>query len=189
MTEADKVKITRKQLRLILETAAKQKDKEAVFSIIYTSAYVQEYMEDLYNAIWSSFENRGEQDDYKIVNVLEDLTSMLTRPVMDLGSEYSLYTKELDAADDEGIEFEAGNAEKFDFEESVYLGIENINRFINEQTPMGMSALEALRHVKDRKINIGLIKRTTDFLLSLMDDDRVLSVLDQIDYEYQRMKM
>ena len=183
------MKITRKQLRLILETAAKQKDKEAVFSIIYTSAYVQEYMEDLYNAMFSSLENRGVQDDYKIVNVLEDLTTALTRPVMDLGSEYSPYRKILDAADDERIEFEANDAEKFDFEESVYLGIEKINQLINEQTPMGMGALEALRHVKDRNINIGIIRRTTDFLLSLMNDDRVLSVLDQIDSEYQRMKM
>ena len=189
MTEEDKLKISRAQIRLILETAAKQKDKEAVFSIIYTSAYVQEYMEDLYNAILSTLENQGGQNDYKIVNVLEDLTSMLTRPIMDMGSEYSFFSKILDDADDEGIEFEANNAEKFDFEESVYLGVEKINRFINEQTPMGMSTVEALRHVKDNASNIGLIRRSTDFLLSLMDDDQVLSILDQIDSEYQRMKM
>ena len=48
------MKITRRQLRMIIKEAvvASDQDKEAAFAIIYTSDYIQTYMERAYNAFF-----------------------------------------------------------------------------------------------------------------------------------------
>ena len=48
-----KMKITRRQIRRIIKeaVAASDQDKEAAFAIIYTSDYIQGYMERAYNCL------------------------------------------------------------------------------------------------------------------------------------------
>ena len=82
----------------------------------------------------------------------------------------------------DGIVGEAEDAAQFDFRESVYKPIEEINRFITQGTPIGMSVLDAVRNYQLQLDNKARpIQTALDELMALMNDDQALATLDQLD--------
>ena len=181
------MKLTKRQLRRIIEQAIHsdgqaERNKEAAYTLIYTAEYVREQTEVLYDAIWSML-TKTKQTRYdtrfKAVNALEDLGSALNMSIMALPDEK--FNEIIDDSQSNGIENEASDLAKFDFSESAYKPIKEIDRLINQGTPMGMSVIDAMRHVGDPESNIGVAQRSTQFLVSLMDDDQTLEVFDKLD--------
>ncbi len=186
------MKITRKQLRRIVETITAyggsstgdyQPDKEAVYAIIYTAEYVRVYAEILYLSIFKMLKQAGESrtdTKFKTINALEDLESVFKDIILSWeGPKYDMIVED---AKSDGIEAEAEAAAKLDFQESVYTGIQKVERLINQQTPIGMSAIDALKKLGHSKRGfIAVINRTVPFLLSLMDDDTTLAIFDELD--------
>lgn len=192
------MKITRRQLRRIIKeadeyAALKKKWKEAVYAIMYIKEYVQVYMEDLYNVIHEMAREAAPDDplvrlnrpdDYKPIDVLTKLTKQLNGVIVDMFNNQPALESYMDSARyDDGIVGEAEGTAQTDFLESVYKPIEEINRFITQGTPIGMSVLDALSEpgVGIPSTKAGLIQTTLDSLMALMDDDQVLAILDQLD--------
>ena len=96
--------------------------------------------------------------------------------------EKKFLTSYLNGDEADGIVGEAENTAKFDFQESVYKPIEEINRFITQGTPIGMSVLDAVRNYQLQLDNKARpIQAALDELMALMNDDQVLATLDQLD--------
>ena len=182
------MKITRRQLRRIIKeadeyAAIRDKAKEAVFSIMYLTEYVQVYMEDLYNAIYDTLAATSTEPIISPIKTLTKLTNILTAAVIEMSNmEKKFITSYLDGDEADGIVGEAEDAAQFDFRESVYKPIEEINRFITQGTPIGMSVLDAVRNYQLQLDNkVGPIQAALDELMALMNDDQVLATLDQLD--------
>ena len=191
------MRITRRQLRRIIKEADEYADiykkwKEAVYVIMYIKEYVQVYMEDLYNVIHEMAQGAAPDDplvrlnrpdDYKPIDALTKLTNILTAAVIEMSNmEKKFLTSYLDGDEADGIVGEAEDTARFDFQESVYKPIEEINRFIIQGTPIGMSVLDAVRNYQLQLDNkVGPIQAALDELMALMNDDQVLATLDQLD--------
>ena len=186
------MKITKRQLRRIVETITAyggtsgggfQPDKEAAYAIIYTAEYVRVYAEVLYLSIFKMLKQAGKprtDTNFKAINALEDLESVFKDVILSWdGPKFDVIVED---SKSDGIEAEAETAAKLDFQESVYTGIQEVDRLINQQTPMGMSAIDALKKLGHSKRGfIAVINRTVPFLLSLLDDDVTLAIFDELD--------
>ena len=119
----------------------------------------------------------------KRIKTLKKLTNILTATVIEMSNmEKKFITSYLDGDEADGIVGEAEEAARFDFQESVYKPIEEINRFIIQGTPIGMSVLDAVRNYQLQLDNkAGPIQAALDELMALMNDDQVLATLDQLD--------
>ena len=192
------MRITRRQLRRIIKEVDEYEDiykkwKEAVYAIMYIKEYVQVYMEDLYNVIHRMAQEAAPDDplvrlnrpdDYKPIDVLTKLTNQFNGVIVDIGRNQPALERYMDSARyDDGIVGEAEGTAQTDFLESVYKPIEEINRFITQGTPIGMSVLDALSEpgVGVPSTKAGLIQTTLDSLMALMNDDQVLAIFDQLD--------
>ena len=181
------MKITRRQLRRIIKEADEYQDlrdeaKEAVFSIMYLTEYVQVYMEDLYNAAYV-YDRLPYEPIISPIKTLTKLTKILTAAVIEMSNmEKKFLTSYLNSDEADGIVGEAEDTARFDFQESVYKPIEEINRFIIQGTPIGMSVLDAIRnHQLQLDNKVGPIQAALDELMALMNDDQALAILDQLD--------
>ena len=192
------MRITRRQLRRIIKEVDEYEDiykkwKEAVYVIMYIKEYVQVYMEDLYNVIHRMAREAAPDDplvrlnrpdDYKPIDVLTKLTNQFNGVIVDMFNNQPALERYMDSARyDDGIVGEAEGTAQTDFLESVYKPIEEINRFMTQGTPIGMSVLDALNEpgVGIPSTKAGLIQTTLDSLMALMDDDQVLAIFDQLD--------
>ena len=183
------MKITRRQLRRIIKeadeyAAIRDEAKEAVFAIMYLTEYVQVYMEDLYNAIYDTIAVNMVQKAPIIspIKTLTKLTNILTAVVIEMSNMEKEFPALMSSDEADGIVGEAEDTARFDFQESVYKPIEEINRFITQGTPIGMSVLDAVRNYQLQLDNkVGPIQATLDELMALMNDDQVLATLDQLD--------
>ena len=183
------MKITRRQLRRIIKEADEYQDirdeaKEAVYAIMYIKEYVQVYAEDLYNVIYNTLAANSTEPIISPIKRLTILGNQLNGIVVDMARAAPFSKKYLDSGRyDDGIVGEAEAMAQADFIESVYKPIEEINRFITQETPIGMSVLDAVRNyqlqISDAKA--GLIQASLDKLMAMMNDDAVLATLDQLD--------
>ena len=190
------MKITRRQIRRIIKEAveASDQDKEAAFAIIYTSDYIQAYMERVYNAFYQyrdffnkTQEQRKQVSEYQarfltFVDALEKLTNAIMDPIFGLDVELD----GLDTPERDSIEREGSDTAQLDFGESVYKGIEEINKLVNEQTPIGMSVNAALAHFDGKMLNIAGFNashfaRKLQVLLDMMNNDEILEVMDELE--------
>ena len=191
------MKITRRQIQRIIKEAveASDQDKEAAFAIIYTSDYIQGYMERAYNAFFEyrkffkdTQEQRQRVSEYQgrflnFIDAMEKLTNTIMDPIFTLDVEYD----GLDTPERDSIEREARDTAELDFSESVYKGIEEINKLVNQQTPIGMSASNALAHfggsqTRDgRDISNAPIVQKLQTILNMMNDDEILEVMDELE--------
>ena len=175
------MKITKRQLkRIIKEEMLQGNDLEAFYALIYAAQYVTRYSGSLRSA-WYKFQNspthgRGSRDYRKksigyskITNALEKLDTSLLNPIMDLEAAFDAPPAERDS-----IETEAYDGALIDFREDVFNGVEEIERMINNQTPIGMSVSDALNHFVQGSLPI----TATQEVVSLMDDDDVLNFMD-----------
>ena len=191
-----KMKITRRQIRRIIKEAveASDQDKEAAFAIIYTSDYIQGYMGRAYNAFYQyrdffnkTQEQRKQVSEYqgrflKFIDALEKLTNAIMDPVFTLDVELD----GLDTPERDSIEREGSDTAALDFGESVYKGIEEINKLVNEQTPIGMSVNAALAHLptemlNDSGFNANHFNQKVQVILDMMNDDEILEVMDELE--------
>ena len=156
---------------------------------MYLTEYVQMYMEDLYNVIHKMAQEAAPDDplvrlirpdDYKPIDALTKLTNILTAAVIEMSNmEKKFLTSYMSSDEAEGIVGEAADMAQFDFQETVYKPIEEINRFITRETPIGMSVLDAVRNYQLQLDNkAGPIQAALNELMALMNDDQVLAILD-----------
>ena len=190
------MKITKTQLRKIIKeaVAASDQDKEAAFAIIYTSDYIQGYMERAYNAFYQyrdffnkTHEQRKQVSEYQarfltFVDALEKLVNAIMDPIFTLDVELD----GLDTPERDSIEREGRDTAELDFGESIYKGIEEINKLVNEQTPIGMSVNAALEHFDGEMLNIAGFNanhfaRKLQVILDMMNDDGILEVMDELE--------
>ena len=190
------MKITRRQIRRIIKEAveASDQDKEAAFAIIYTSDYIQSYMERVYNAFYQyrdffnkTQEQRKQVSEYQarfltFVDALEKLTNAIMDPIFTLDVELD----GLDTPERDSIEREASDTAQLDFGESVYKGIEEINKLVNEQTPIGMSVNAALAHLPTEMLNVSgfnanHFNQKLQAILDMMNNDDILEVMDELE--------
>ena len=190
------MKITRRQIRRIIKEAveASDQDKEAAFAIIYTSDYIQGYMERAYNAFFQyreffnkTQEQRKQVSEYqgrflKFIDALEKLTNAIMDPIFTLDVELD----GLDTPERDSIEREGRDTAELDFGESIYKGIEEINKLVKEQTPIGMSVNAALEHFDGEMLNIAGFNashfaRKLQVILDMMNNDEILEVMDELE--------
>ena len=191
------MKITRRQIRRIIREAveASDQDKEAAFAIIYTSDYIQGYMERAYNAFFEyrkffnkTQEQRKQVSEYqarflKFIDALEKLTNTIMDPIFTLDVEYD----GLDTPERDSIEREGKDNAELDFGDSIFKGIEEMNKLVNQQTPIGMSVSNALAHfggsqTRDgRDISNAPVAQKLQVITNMMNDDEILEVMDELE--------
>ena len=191
------MKISRKQIRRIIKEVveASDQDKEAAFAIIYTADYIQGYMGRAYNAFFQyreffnkTQEQRKQVSEYqgrflRFIDGLEKLTNTIMDPIFTLDVEYG----GLDTPERDSIEREGKDNAELDFGDSIYKGIEEMNKLVNQQTPIGMSVNAALAHfggsqTRDgRDISNAPVAQKLQIITDMMDSDEILEVMDELE--------
>jgi len=184
------MKITRKQLRKIIKEQMDQsKDLEGFYALLYTQRYLVQYTLKTrgYQPDTSAIDSPGGAKDIasknrgarKLEESLGSLTEALGKSVGNAMNDIGLASPERVS-----IKKEAEAAASDDYREDVYKGIEEIDRMINDQTPIGMSAVEAINYFSStmRQNREGYDSQSvitaTQQLIALMDDNDVLGFLD-----------
>ena len=192
------MKITRRQLRRIIKEAMDQeskdpKDLEAHYAITYAQVYLVYYSNkvkrDGYDHNVDRYAGESQPPGYtKITKALDAL-------IKALGMVKGETQKHVDYsfAETDSISQEAEAAAMEDFREDVYKGIEEIERLINDQTPIGMSAVDAMNQFASSKtpslsVQFGSggvlspqrVTTALQQLIGLMRDEDVLSFLDNL---------
>ena len=172
----------RGQFKLIKEALDGSADQqEAAYAVIYTAGYLDASDQELGQLI-NQNPKLGEQGDKWIP--LDDAFSNIHSVMIGGSSQIKRNNPELDLSEENSILQEGQAAGKADFRESIYKYIEQVEVLVNRQTPMGMSAAEGLG-VFGIEGGGTLFKDTAAgdarALIALMDDDNVLSWLDEVE--------
>ncbi len=177
------MKITRRQLQqLVSESMAQNpRQQEAAYAIIYTAGYLEASDSELGN-ILRNYPELGEQADKWVP--LDEAFGNLNAVMIGGASAIKRQYRGLDLSEEISVLREGVAAGQSDFRESVYRYIEQAVTLVNRQTPIGMSAAEALGIFGIE--GGGVLFRDTAIadarhLLSLMNDDNVLSWLDALE--------
>ena len=96
--------------------------------------------------------------------------------IFDLDVEYD----GLDTPERDSIEREGKDNAELDFGDSIYKGIEEMNKLVNQQTPVGMSVNNALAHFGGR-IRSELVPQKLQVIVDMMNDDEILEVMDELE--------
>ena len=151
-------------------------------------------MERAYNAFYQyrdffnkTQEQRKQVSEYQarfltFVDALEKLVNAIMDPIFTLDVELD----GLDTPERDSIEREGSDTAQLDFGESVYKGIEEINKLVHEQTPIGMSVNAALEHLPTEMLNASgfnanHFNRKVQAILNMMNDDEILEVMDELE--------
>ena len=192
------MKITRKQLRQIIKEAMDQdskdpKDLEAHYAITYAQVYLVMYTTRVSREGFDRSVDRyaGERQSpgyTKMMKALERLHFALGG-VKGESQKYIDY----DYRQTDSITQEAEDDMNEDFEQDPYKGIEEIERLINDQTPIGPSVVDAINQYalsKTPSISVQFgsggvfspqeVITPTQQLIGLMRDEDVLSFLDNL---------
>ena len=193
------MKITRRQLRSIIKEALDPgaDQQEAAYAIIYAEAYVSKFNE-LFNLSYTApafFDIRdefgGNPPVIKMMDATDNLEAILSAGLRDfkrgnsMGDTHAERTSALAAnlPEENSIVKEAKQAAQDDFRDNIYAAVEQIDILMNSQTPVGMSAVEALGvfgaegggvPFKDTAVS------DARALTALMGDDSVLTMLDKL---------
>ena len=192
------MKITRTQIRKIIKEAMDQeskdpKDLEAHYAITYAQVYLVMYKFKLDSEGFDRTVDRyaGERQSPGYTKIMQALNTLIKA----LGEVKGETQKHVDYsfAETDSIDQEAEDDMNEDFEKGAYKGIEEIERLINVQTPIGPSVVDAINQYalsKTPSISVqfgsgGVFspqKVTTPLqqLIGLMRDDDVLSFLDNL---------
>lgn len=177
------MKITRKQLRrLIKEVLDGNSDpQEAAYAVIYTAGYLDSSDAGLGDLLRKN-PKLGEQGDKWIP--LDDALSNVHSIMIAGASTIKRENPELDLSEETSVLQEGQAAGQADFQESIFKYIEQVESLITGETPMGMSAADGLG-VFGLEAGGALMTYTAvadaKALIALMDDDNVLSWLDEVE--------
>lgn len=177
------MKLNRTQLRqLIHESSSRShiEQLEALYALVYTSGYLDASDTEIGNVLrgYSALGQGGNgwQD-------LDDVFGKLNSIMIAGASTFKRQNPGLDLSEELDILREGQAAGQSDWRENPYKYIRQVLLFISEQTPIGMSASEALGIFGYS--GGGVLFRDTALsdarhLISLMRDDNVLSWLDDL---------
>lgn len=192
------MKITRRQIRKIIKEAIDQeskdpKDLEAHYAINYALVYLVMYQVKLDREGFDRTVDRyaGERQSPGYTKIMQALKTLIKA----LGNVKGETQKHVDYsfAETDSIDQEAEDDMNEDFEKDVYKGIEEIERLINDQTPIGPSVVDAINQYSvsmNPAISVQFgsggvfspqeVITPTQQLIGLMRDDDVLSFLDNL---------
>ena len=192
------MKITRTQIRKIIKEAMDQeskdpKDLEAHYAITYAQVYLVMYKFKLDSEGFDRTVDRyaGERQSPGYTKIMQALNTLIKA----LGEVKGETQKHVDYsfAETDSIDQEAEDDMNEDFEKDVYKGIEEIERLINDQTPIGPSVVDAINQYSvsmNPAISVQFgsggvfspqeVITPTQQLIGLMRDDDVLSFLDNL---------
>ena len=192
------MKITRKQLRRVIKEAMDEeskdiKDLEAHYAITYAQVYIVMYKDKLdregFDRSVDRYAGERQSPGYtKMMKALERLHFALGG----IKGESQKYI-DYDYRQTDSITQEAEDDMNEDFEKDVYKGIEEIERLINDQTPIGPSVVDAINQYASSKtpslsVQFGSggvfspqeVITPLQQLIGLMRDDDVLDFLDNL---------
>ena len=192
------MKITRTQIRKIIKEAMDQesndpKDLEAHYAITYAQAYIVMYTTKLSREGFDRSVDRyaGERQSPGYTKTMQALNTLM-KALGGVKGESQKYI-DYDYRQTDSISQEAEDDMNEDFEKDVYKGIEEIERLINVQTPIGPSAVDAMNHYASSKtpslsVQFGSggafspqeVITPLQQLIGLMRDEDVLSFLDNL---------
>ena len=192
------MKITRRQLRHIIKEAMDQdskdiKDLEAHYAITYAQVYIVMYKFKLEKVGFDRSVDRyaGERQSPGYTKMMQ----ALERLHFALGGIKGESQKHIDYdyRETDSITQEAEDDMNEDFEKDVYKGIEEIERLINDQTPIGPSVVDAINQYASSKTPSLSVQFKSGGVFSpqevitplqqvigLMRDEDVLSFLDNL---------
>ena len=169
------------------------KDLEAHYAITYTQNYLVYYFSkvkrDGYDHNVDRYAGESQSPGYT------KITKALSKLIKALGGVKVETQKHVDYSftESDSISQEAEDAVMEDFREDVYKGIEEIERLINDQTPIGMGVVDAMNQFASSKIPAISVQfgsggvfspqeviTPTQQLIGLMRDEDVLSFLDNL---------
>ncbi len=192
------MKITRTQIRKIIKEAMDQeskdpKDLEAHYAITYAQVYLVMYTTKVSREGFDRSVDRyaGERQSPGYTKTMQALNTLM-KALGEVKGETQKYI-DYDYRQTDSITQEAEDDMNEDFEQDVYKGIEEIERLINVQTPIGPSAVDAMNHYASSKtpslsVQFGSggvlspqkVTTATQQLVGLMRDEDVLSFLDNL---------
>ena len=192
------MKITRRQLRHIIKEAMDQeskdpKDLEAHYAITYAQVYLVMYTTRLSREGFDRSVDRyaGERQSPGYTKIIQALNTLI-KALGEVKGETQKHI-DYDYRETDSITQEAEDDMNEDFEKDAYKGIEEIERLINVQTPIGPSAVDAMNHYASSKtpslsVQFGSggvlspqkVTTVTQQLIGLMRDEDVLSFLDNL---------
>ena len=192
------MKITRTQIRKIIKEAMDQeskdpKDLEAHYAITYAQDYLVMYKFKLDSEGFDRTVDRyaGERQSPGYTKIMQALNTLI-KALGELKGETQKHV-DYSFAETDSIDQEAEDDMNEDFEKDVYKGIEEIERLINDQTPIGPSVVDAINQYSvsmNPAISVQFgsggvfspqkVITPTQQLIGLMRDDDVLSFLDNL---------
>ena len=178
------MRVTRRQLRSIIKEALGSSSaelQEAAYAVIYTAGYLDSSDVGLGQLI-NKNPKLGNQGDKWIP--LDDALANVHSTLIAGASSIKRSDPNLDLSEESSILQEGQTAGQADFRESIYKYIEQVESLVTAETPMGMSAAKGLEIFGIEGGGV-LMSDTavadTRALIALMDDDNVLSWLDEVD--------
>jgi len=190
------MKITRRQLRRIISEALDGSDNQqeaAAYAIIYAKAYVSKFAEYFSRAVqdrkFSTTQNLPPA--ILMMEAIDNLEAILAAGMRDFKRGNSMGDTSAERMnpvlanlpEENSIIKEAEQAAQNDFRDYVYTCVEQIDILINRQTPVGMSAVEALGVFGAEGGGIPFKNTAASdarAITSLMDNDKVLTMLDNL---------
>ena len=183
------MKLNRRQLRRLIHESIslKPSHQEAVYAIVYTSGYLDASDTEIGNVL-RGYQTLGQGGNgwQALDDVFGKLNSVMIAGASAGVSVLERQNPELDLSEELDILREGHAAGQADWRENPYKYIERVIMLVNDHTPIGMSASDALGIFGHS--GGGVLFRDTaiadaQHLISLMNDDNVLSWLDNTHLE------
>ena len=188
------MKITRRQLRRIIKEAldASPDQEEAAYAIIYAEAYVAKFSEYFSSAAQDNKFSTPQNLPPAILmmDAIDNLHAILAAGIRHfkramIAGYYEDRTDPVlsDLSEENSIKKEAEQAAEDDFRDYMYTCIEQMDILINRQTPVGMSAAEALGVFGEEGGGVPFKDTAVSdvrAITALMDNDKVLTMLDSL---------
>lgn len=177
------MKITRKQLRKLIKEAldGNADQQEAAYAVIYTAGYLDASDEGTSEILRK---NKKLSNQVTAWVPLDEAFGNVHSVLIGGASSIKRQNPELDLSEESSILREGQAAGQADFRESIYKYIEQVEVLVNKQTPMGMSAADGLRvfGIEGGGVLMGdTAAGDARGLIALMDNDKVLSWLDEVE--------
>ena len=175
------MKITKRQLRRIIKEALDQNadQEEAAYAIIYAEAYVTKFNQYFGNAVHDRkfMTPKTMPPAILMMDATDNLEAILAAQMR------GIRRKLASLPEANSITKEAEQAAEADFRDNIYTCVEQMDILINRQTPVGMSAAEALGVFGEKGGGVPFKDTAVSdvrAITALMDNDEVLTMLDSL---------
>ena len=168
--------------KIIKEAAARTDQLEAAYAIIYAEAYVTKFNQYFGNAVHDRkfMTTQTMPPAMLMMDATDNLEAILAAGMRGFKRENSVLAN---LPEENSITKEAEQAAQDDFRDNIYTCVEQIDILINRQTPVGMSAVEALSVFGEEGGGVPFKDTAASdarAITALMDNDEVLTMLDSL---------